>query len=297
MSKQRQYWVVSPNVKFEEKTVADWKKEILRTHAAIMGYDSRHSTGRRFADDVRPGDIILIARRHNWAPDVVGLGVAIGECKERRFRIADAPVYVHELSPFMSLEEEPEGIPLISVLQHTIALRQLHPNPEKKDTAWQVCRWMERLLEEQESDADTTAERGLSKSNTYGYKVRTTKQVRKARKREKELLDEYEQWLRKQERNLSLLSYGRLECDAWEGERRNLIEAKGSTSREDIRMAVGQLLDYAFQMRRKSEDLNKAVLLPEEPPPDRVKWLAPLGIKVIWRRGQSFLDNANGQFT
>jgi len=297
MARQRQYWVVSPNVMFRENTVEDWKKEILRTHAAIMGYDSRHNTGRRFANDVQPGDIILIARRHDWKPDVVGFGVVIGKLKKQRFPMSDRPVYIRELNPFIPMEQKPEDIPFSSVLNDTKALRQLYPNPEEKDPTWQVYQWMERQLEEQESDADITAERGLPKSNTYGYKVKTTEQVTEARKREKKLLDDYERWLKKQGRRLSVLPYGRLECDAWEKERQNLIEAKGSTSREDIRMAVGQLFDYSFQGKEKYKQPNMAILFPKEPPSERVEWLEPLGIKIIWRRGRSFLDNANGQFT
>ena len=75
------------------------------------------------------------------------------------------------------------------------------------------------------------------------------------------------------------------------------IEAKGSTSREDIRMAMGQLFDYAFQRKEGLKQPHKAILLPAEPARDSVEWLEPLGIKIIWRRGRSFLDNANSQFT
>lgn len=75
---------------------------------------------------------------------------------------------------------------------------------------------MERQLglEEQKSDVDATTERGLPKSKTYDYKVRTREQVREARKHEKELPDDYEQWLKKHGCHLSMLPYGRLEYDA-----------------------------------------------------------------------------------
>ena len=39
-------------------------------------------------------------------------------------------------------------------------------------------------------------------------------------------------------------------CDRFEKKRHNLIEAKSSTKREYIRMAVGQLLDYAYQFEK-----------------------------------------------
>ena len=137
----------------------------------------------------------------------------------------------------------------------------------------------------------------LPQFTTFGYEVKTKRQVKMASKVEAKLLSDYEQWLGEQGRQLSAVKYNRIQCDGWEKERRNLIEAKGSTRREDIRMAVGQLLDYAFQGKEEFKQPHMAILLPGEPDPDSVKWLEPLGIKIIWRRGRSFLDNANGQFT
>ena len=62
-------------------------------------------------------------------------------------------------------------------------------------------------------------------------------------------------------------------------------------------MAVGQLLDYEFQGRAKFGGLNKAILLPEKLDRNVTDWLQHLNIRVIHRQGQSFIDNANGQFT
>lgn len=292
----RQYWVVSPNVDGKGNKVEEWKEEIHHTRAAIMGWSPKHPIGRRFEKDIQIGDIVLIARGKKSA-DITCLGVVKGKSRQRRFPILDDSVYyVRPLDPFIPVKQVPQEIPLLDVLQHTKALRQLRPNQQEKDSAWQVCQWMERQLGDQESDSDVIKERGLPKSNTYDYEVRTPERVTKFRKREKELLDDYERWLKKQGRHLSALPYGQLKCDAWEEERRNLIEAKGSTSREDIRMAVGQLFDYSFQGKEKRKQPNMAILFPRKPPPERVEWLEPLGIKIIWRRGQSFLDNAGGQF-
>ena len=129
------------------------------------------------------------------------------------------------------------------------------------------------------------------------YKVQTKAQVIKAKKVEAELLEAYQHWLALQGRELKAVKYSTLQCDAYEKERRNLIEAKSSASREHIRMAVGQILDYAFQGRKKFRDPHKAILLPSEPRRDIVDWLDSLRIKVIWRQRKGFLDNANGQFT
>src|SRR5688572_13678087 len=36
--KDRSYWVVSPNVKNNERTVSDWRQASVREHAAFMGW-------------------------------------------------------------------------------------------------------------------------------------------------------------------------------------------------------------------------------------------------------------------
>jgi len=63
------------------------------------------------------------------------------------------------------------------------------------------------------------------------------------------------------------------------------------------RMAVGQLLDYAFQIRKKFAHVNMAVLLPSVPDWHAVDWLAKLKIAVIWRENCAFLDNVKGKFS
>jgi hypothetical protein len=317
MGGQRQYWVVSPNVMDQEKTVEEWEKEILRARAAIMGWSpdayGHGQIGPKFAGktarSVQRTDIVIIARRHNWAPDIVGFGVVKGELRAKRLPPSDDEAYLRDLDPFKPWVRVPQGIPLIDVLRHTKALVQLHP--ESDEAHKKVCNWMERQLglEDREVGSKgiagrTTKQRhmvikvtDLPQFTTFGYKVKTEGQVKMARKVEAKLLSDYEHWLGQHGRQLSAVKYNRIQCDGWEKERRNLIEAKGSTSREDIRMAVGQLLDYAFQGKEEFKRPHMAILLPNEPDPDSVKWLEPLGIKIIWRRGQSFLDNANGRFT
>lgn len=248
--------------------------------------------GPRFAGNSKAksklqlGDIVLIARGKNSA-DIVGFGVVKGQLRAEQLPPLDKDVYLRDLDPFKRCERAPKRVPILAVLQHTWAFVQLHP--ETNRNAKIVCEWMARQL-------GLTEGKGLPKSKTYDYKVRTPERVTEFRKREKELLDDYERWLKKRGYNLSELPYGRLKCDAWEQERQNLIEAKASTSREDIRMAVGQLLDYSFQGKEKCKQPNMAILVPRKPPARHVEWLEPLGIKIIWRRGKSFQDNSGGQF-
>jgi hypothetical protein len=82
--------------------------------------------------------------------------------------------------------------------------------------------------------------------------------------------------------------------DIYEKSRNNLIEAKGTGSRGEIRMALGQIFDY----RRFIEPAPScAVLLPAQPRPDVEQLLRSAGVAAIWKSEHGFIDNAGGQFT
>lgn len=82
--------------------------------------------------------------------------------------------------------------------------------------------------------------------------------------------------------------------DLYDETRQNLIEAKGTGSREAIRMAIGQLADYG---RFTPQGTRQAVLLPEEPRGDLRDLLASQGISCVWQTNNGFGDNARGRFT
>jgi hypothetical protein len=66
--------------------------------------------------------------------------------------------------------------------------------------------------------------------------------------------------------------------DVYVRESKELIEAKASSSREHIRMALGQVLDYA----RYVDHSRLAVLVPTRPPQELVSLLIAHGIGCIW---------------
>ncbi|MFI5706232.1 hypothetical protein [Kribbella sp. NPDC051620] len=68
-----------------------------------------------------------------------------------------------------------------------------------------------------------------------------------------------------------------------------LYEAKASSTRESIRMAVGQLLDYS---RHVPDVKGLAVLLPSEPSRDLVSLLKMHGIRCVCEVNATFLDVA-----
>ena len=69
-----------------------------------------------------------------------------------------------------------------------------------------------------------------------------------------------------------------LRIDLYDVDRAELIEAKGSAEREYVRLALGQVLDYA----RYVEHEHLAVLLPEKPKMDLIDLLAGQGIRCIY---------------
>lgn len=72
--------------------------------------------------------------------------------------------------------------------------------------------------------------------------------------------------------------------DLWDSTSGDLIEAKGVATRESIRMAVGQLLDYG----RFIEHNRKVVLLPSRPRPDLIDYLHTLDIDIVYPDGSEW---------
>ncbi len=70
--------------------------------------------------------------------------------------------------------------------------------------------------------------------------------------------------------------------DLWDETSRELIEAKGSVSRDHLRQAVGQLLDYG----RFVEAETHAVLVPGRPRDDLLAYLTSAGINTVYSEGE-----------
>jgi hypothetical protein len=60
-----------------------------------------------------------------------------------------------------------------------------------------------------------------------------------------------------------------------------IIEAKPTTSREHVRLAIGQVLDYQNLLNREGFALSPAVLLPQRPSEDLTELMSRLGITLV----------------
>jgi hypothetical protein len=81
--------------------------------------------------------------------------------------------------------------------------------------------------------------------------------------------------------------------DLWDATTGTLVEAKGTTERHSIRMAIGQLADYSRFMP-EGELKHLALLLPTLPRPDLRDLLASQNIEVIYPEDGGFEDSTGG---
>lgn len=132
----------------------------------------------------------------------------------------------------------------------------------------------------------------LEERNTESFAVRTAEGVRAAARREARLVARYAAHLRKE--RVCRRRYGQLFCDLFVESRRHLIEAKADASRESVRMAIGQLYDYA---RFERANVQLAVLLPERPLDDLLELLEGVGIGCVWATRSGFDDSRGGEFS
>lgn len=69
-----------------------------------------------------------------------------------------------------------------------------------------------------------------------------------------------------------------------------LLEGKGSVTRENVRMAIGQLADYG----RFVDHATRAILLPSKPRPDLIDLAHSQGCIVIWPEGKGYAATDTG---
>jgi hypothetical protein len=120
---------------------------------------------------------------------------------------------------------------------------------------------------------------------------------RQAERREQKLVKALEAHLKKkghEVRRLKIVPPGEAKpifCDLRDVTANSLVEAKGSVTREAIRMAIGQVADYS---RFVGNSPVRAVLVPEKPRGDLLALLETQSIAAIWPVGEGFVDTAGG---
>lgn len=139
----------------------------------------------------------------------------------------------------------------------------------------------------------------LEAHNVDRFQVNRARGVSEAERREAQLVQRYADWLMARGGQVGqrlITPPGRmvpLRTDLFDLHRNEIVEAKGSTDRSSVRMALGQIIDYSQYV----PGARRAVLFPTRPPGDMVRLLVGLGISCVYENGQGFgRDNAISDF-
>ncbi|MFD7813226.1 hypothetical protein ACFV6E_09830 [Streptomyces sp. NPDC059785] len=80
-----------------------------------------------------------------------------------------------------------------------------------------------------------------------------------------------------------------LKTDVYDATTHELYSVRGEASREEVRMAIGQLKDYARHI--KPRGLTLSILLPAPPQDDLVDLLHTEGIDIVYRSDHEYMRN------
>ncbi len=140
----------------------------------------------------------------------------------------------------------------------------------------------------------------IEQGKVEAYDTKTKKEIVRAWREESKLVEDFAAHLTGQGDSVCRHKItvpgagGPLYSDLYNETRAQLIEAKAGTLRSDVRMAIGQLADYARMIQPPP---RCAVLLEARPSQDLIDLLHSQDLAVIWRDGPGFCDNAGGAFT
>lgn len=130
----------------------------------------------------------------------------------------------------------------------------------------------------------------VEEAHTERAFVAPDRQPYELERREASLVHRYRQHLQYQGHQVSRLCVippgesRPLSSDLWDETTRELIEAKGTVTRDHLRQAVGQLLDYG---RFAGADTH-AVLVPSRPRDDLLAFLASASVDTIYPDGHTW---------
>lgn len=149
------------------------------------------------------------------------------------------------------------------------------------------------LVPKSDPDEHPTTNAGVSRARQIPLEISVTSEFRRAAvnalvatKAEQSLIDEFIQFQKVRGRTFTRWeifprgSTERLLTDIYDEETLTLYEAKASSTRPDVRLGLGQLLDYS---RFIDECRALALLLPARPADDLIELLHVFDVRAVWR--------------
>ena len=137
--KNRNYWVVSPNVKNNDEENR-WKEFLSTNPYSFIGWDEDNQFGNTFINTIKNGDVILNAQRKNWNPHVFGIGIVLNDkCEWQEIENTPSGAYCRQLNPYLTKERVSKlnldfnGTAYYGDNKQIPALYQLHPQRNEND--------------------------------------------------------------------------------------------------------------------------------------------------------------------
>lgn len=137
--KNRNYWVVSPNVKNNDEE-NKWKEFLSNNPYSFIGWEEDNQFGNTFINTIKKGDVIINAQRKNWKPHVFGIGIVSNEkCDWQEIENTPSGAYCRQLNPYLTKERVSKlnldfnGTAYYGDNKQIPALYQLHPHRNVND--------------------------------------------------------------------------------------------------------------------------------------------------------------------
>jgi 5-methylcytosine-specific restriction enzyme B len=169
--KNRNYWVVSPNVKNNDEE-NKWKEFLSTNSYSFIGWNEDNQFGNTFINTIKKGDVIINAQRKNWKPHVFGIGIALSDrCEWEEVENTPSSAYFRQLNPYLTKERVSKlnldfnGTAYYGDNKQIPALYQLHPQRNENDK--RLVEIIEKELEmvKQEQDIQKFAELLITNKN------------------------------------------------------------------------------------------------------------------------------------
>jgi 5-methylcytosine-specific restriction endonuclease McrBC GTP-binding regulatory subunit McrB len=167
--KNRNYWVVSPNVKNNDEE-NKWKEFLSNNPYSFIGWDEDNQFGNTFINTIKKGDVILNAQRKNWKPHVFGIGIVSNDkCNWQEIENTPSGAYCRQLNPYLTKERVSKlnldfnGTAYYGDNKQIPALYQLHPHRNENDK--RLVEIIEKELEMAKKEQDIQKFVDLLKTN------------------------------------------------------------------------------------------------------------------------------------
>ena len=262
----------------------------------IFTSDSGSSYGYNFDEELEDGSFLYTGDGQLGDQDpTVGGNKAIIEHRKkgralRLFEAAEKKTYVRYVGEFELVDAEPETRRASDVAGNERDVLVFHLIP-----VGQTKKLTRKTIEVQKASVSwQNPERNTGDSHTRQISASTTIATRQ----EAQLQNRYIDFLRNQNCEVGTFtisipeSNAPLRVDLVDRTTQRIIEVKAGVTRGYVREAIGQVLEYVFQLKRiKKEDWKPAILLPGKPSQDIITFVNSLGIELVWEENSTFINS------